>query len=181
MLTAERARELLHYDAETGVFTWRKSRRGVRPGKCGRVSPVHGYLDIRVDGVYCRAHRLAFLYMTGAFPPGDVDHINGNPSDNRWANLRPATRTQNSINCRVRKNNTSGAHNVVWDAPRQKWRAQIRIDGRRVNLGRFSEKEDAIRAYAAAAAKHHGAFVPSHALTHEDARNQYAEGIRPGA
>ena len=168
MLTADRAHESLAYDPETGVFSWRESRRGVRPGVCGRVSKAHGYHDICVDFRLYRAHRLAFLLMAGDLPPPDfdVDHINGNKTDNRWTNLRLATRSQNSINAKPRAHSASPAHGVTWDATRQKWRAQIRVDGRKVNLGRYAELSEAQRAYTSASARYHGAFAPAHVAAH---------------
>lgn len=164
MLTAERAHELLAYDPETGVFSWRVSRRGIRPGVCGRVSPAHGYHEICVDSRLYRAQRLAFLLVDGELPPPelDVDHINGNKVDNRWANLRLATRSQNATNAKFRAHSASPAHGITWDAARQKWRAQIRVDGRKVNLGRYDDVSEAKRSYAAASARYHGAFAPSH-------------------
>lgn len=172
-LTRARLADLLHYDPETGIFTWTKPRRGVRVGhEAGRLSAL-GYREIGVDYVLRRANRLAFLYMTGAMPPDGVviDHINGVADDNRWANLRQATLSQNAINGRLRTNNTSGTHGVTFDAARDKWRAQIRIAGRKVNLGRFSRKEDAIAAYVMAAKEHHGEFAPGHALNDGSAGN----------
>lgn len=164
MLTAERAHELLAYDPETGVFSWRASRRGVRSGICGRVSKAHGYHEICVDARLYRAQRLAFLLMVGEFPAADldVDHINGNKADNRWANLRLATRAQNATNAKQRAHSASPVHGVTWDAARGKWRAQIRVDGRKINLGRYDDIEAARRAYVAASTRHHGAFAPSH-------------------
>lgn len=89
MLTQERLKELLTYEPATGVFRWRE-RRGNQGGGC--VAPgdeagsvyKNGYRMIGVGGRRYGAHRLAFLYMTGAFPPAEVDHINGVPADNRW-------------------------------------------------------------------------------------------------
>lgn len=160
-LTQDRLREVLHYDPEIGVFTWTMPRRGVVVGRdCGRLSKQHGYRDIGIDYVLYRAHRLAFLYMTGCWPVGDVDHINGNKADNRWSNLREATRSQNCSNVKiVKRRNTSGLLGVTWDKTRNLWRAQIRKDGRKVNLGRFKEREDAALAHDRAAIAAFGEFA----------------------
>lgn len=158
-LTAERLREILSYDPETGAFAWRASRRGVRPGKCGRISKSSGYRDICIDYVLYRSHRLAFLYMTGEWPTKDIDHKNRIRSDNRWSNLREATTTQNSANVAAKTTNTTGFVGVVWDKSRNKWRAQIRIGGKKTNLGRFDKVEDAIRRHDIAAIEAFGEFA----------------------
>lgn len=145
-ITQARLKELVHYDPDTGAFTWAKSRPGCRKGDaCGRLS-VLGYCEIGIDGHLRRANRMAYLYMTGENPAEnmDVDHINLDKADNRWANLRLANRSQNNANSLKRSHNTSGAKNVVWDKDRNCWRAQICIDGKKINLGRFTTVEDAV-------------------------------------
>ncbi len=144
-LTQERLKELVYYSPETGTFTWAKSRPACRLGdECGRIS-ISGYHEIGILGRLWRSNRLAFLYMTGEMPPDhlDVDHINRIPTDNRWANLRIATRSQNMANTSLDPRNTSGASGVTWDKARQKWRAQLRVNGRKTNLGRFDTREEA--------------------------------------
>lgn len=102
MLTAERLREILHYDPETGVFTWRvKHGRGTsvrHPGDEFGTALCKGYRMGGLLGRQYSVHRLAFLYMTGEWPKADVDHVNRVRSDNRWANMREATRSQNLAN-----------------------------------------------------------------------------------
>lgn len=151
MIDAKSLRELIEYSPETGEFRWAKNRRGCRVGDiCGRIS-VHGYREICVSGRLYRANRLAFLYMTGAWPIAEIDHINRNKSDDRWSNLRQASRSQNMANVGLRADNTSSFPGVVWDKQRSKWRAQIRIGGRKVNLGRFPTFEEAKLVVQAAA------------------------------
>lgn len=138
-------KELVYYSPETGTFVWAKARPGCRKGAaCGRISH-HGYHEIGINGRLWRANRLAWLYMTGELPPHDidVDHINLDKADNRWANLRLATRSQNSANVALRSCNTSGRSGVVWESGRKKWRAQLRINGKKANLGRFDTFEEA--------------------------------------
>lgn len=141
-LTAERLRELLHYDPETGVFT-RLS------GKAVEVRPTsYGYLRIRVDGSGRHAQRLAVLYMTGALPANgfEVDHINGVRTDNRWANLRLVSVSVNQQNRRAaRSDSTVGLLGV--SRYRNKFRAQIWLNKRKTNLGYFSTAEQAHHAY----------------------------------
>lgn len=156
-----RLKSLLSYDPETGVFRWTLARRGVKLGaECGRVSKAHGYRDIGLDGKLWRAHRLAVLYMTGVMPERDVDHENRIKHDNRWANLRLATESQNMANVGLQSDNSSGVHGVTWDKAREKWRAQICIDGVKRNLGRFATKDEAADAYRQAAIDAWGEFVP---------------------
>jgi hypothetical protein len=182
-LTAQRLRELLHYDPETGVFTWvAMSRPGVRVGdRCGRVSRL-GYREIGVEYGLRRANRLAWLYMTGEWPSGDVDHINRDKLDDRWCNLRLATRSQNSANVALRPNSTSGFIGVTFDKARDKWRAQIRIAGRKVNLGRFASAEEAARAYDAAALKEFGEFAElNFGSDNGNTINPDSQGVRPAS
>ncbi|MFP5516359.1 MAG: HNH endonuclease [Alphaproteobacteria bacterium] len=162
-LSHARLRELLNYDPETGVFTWKVTTGNrVRAGaRAGSVTDK-GYRLIQIDGVRYQEHRLAFLYMTGAVPALDIDHINRIGSDNRWVNLRPATKTQNQGNVGLLKTNTSGVRGVYWDAKRSKFHARIRINDRSKHIGYFGSIHEAAAAYAAAAKKHFGAdFAPT--------------------
>lgn len=158
MLTQTHLRAVLHYDPDTGLFTWSQKRPGVIVGaECGRLS-IHGYREIGVGGKLHRAHRLAFLYMTGEMPNAVVDHINGVKHDNRWCNLRQASQSQNMANVGIQRDNTSGVHGVVWDAQRMKWRAQICTSGKKRNLGRYNTIDEAAEAYKQAALEHWGEF-----------------------
>src|ERR1019366_2534525 len=108
MITQQRLLELLHYEPSNGQFTWKVHRHRCRPGAIAGCREDLGYIRIGVDGCYYRAHRLAFLYMTGQFSKGEVDHMNLDKSDNRWANLRAATRSENMGNQKRPSHNTSG-------------------------------------------------------------------------
>ena len=160
MLTAERLRELLHYDPETGVFTWLVSRSNVKAGDIAGSYLCRGkvYRRIRVDSDNYIAHRLAFLYITGECPPNEIDHRNMIKDDNRWDNLRMATGTQNKWNRRAYANNTSGFKGVSWQPLARKWVAQIGIGmkGQQTYLGLFDSREEAHAAYSIAAQTHHG-------------------------
>jgi hypothetical protein len=157
-LTAERLRELLHYDPETGEFVWR-----VRRGGCAKNGAVagkithFGYRHIGIDGLRYYAHRLAWLYMTDAGPKADIDHINLDKGDNRWVNLRHATRSQNHMNRNAYSNNRSGFKRVDWH--RGKWRATIRIKGKQVTLGLFDRPDHAANVYHASALWYHGEYA----------------------
>lgn len=146
ILTAERVRELLDYDQNTGVFVWRVSRGGsAKAGTAAGTKDSHGHVQIRVDGVLHMAHRLAFLHATGCMP-SEVDHINRERSDNRLANLRPVSRSQNGHNRNTGVNNTSGAIGVSFVKHINKWQAYINVGGKRKNLGYFFDFDDAVLA-----------------------------------
>lgn len=95
----------------------------------------------------------------GVWPKGQIDHVNGNRLDNRICNLRDATHAENQRNSKRPKSNTSGIKGVYWDKRSKKWGAHIRFGNKMLNLGRFSEKEDAAAAYKLAALKYHGDFA----------------------
>lgn len=161
MLTQSRLRELLHYDPETGFFTRALTTTGIRP-KVGDVAGgvnCRGYWQIRIDGERYKAHRLAWLYMTGDWPKEQIDHINMDRSDNRFANLREATNIQNCANQRRPVNNTSGLKGVCWNKRLSKWKSQIRVNGKLHHLGYFDTAEAAHESYIDAAKKYFGEFA----------------------
>lgn len=142
MLTQSKIKELLQYDEDTGDFTWNVSRGGVKLGdKAGHncLKNSKFYTIIGINGSLYRAHRLAFLYVTGSFPTGEVDHINGSGIDNRWVNLREVDRLENGRNMRLHAHNSSGISGVSWRKQRGKWRAFINIDNVQRNLGHFKD------------------------------------------
>lgn len=152
-ITQDRLKELLHYDPETGLFTHTKSRgRKQAGGIAGTKSG--GYIQVGLDYAQYRAHRLAWLYMTGKFPEYDVDHINGKRDDNRWCNLREATRTENMQNLRE-ATSASGSGLLGAFSGRNRWRSQIRVGGKQLNLGTFDTAEEAHAAYVEAKRIHH--------------------------
>lgn len=160
MLTAERLREVLRYDPETGVWIWIKTLapRGKEGTRAGYVRP-DGYRLIRIDGRLYRSNRLAHLYMTGEWPPALIDHKNLDSSDDRWLNLRAASGTENGANCGPRKRNKSGFKGVSWSKGNSCWVAFLQANGRNRYLGYFADKRDAASAYADAAAHTFGEFA----------------------
>jgi hypothetical protein len=146
-LTQERLKEVLHYDPDTGIFTWLISPVGTVPaGSIAGCRYTEGYIHITIDRVVYRSHRLAFLYMEGYFPEYLVDHIDRNPSNNAWTNLREVS---NRCNCRNRKvtiTNKSGVTGVFWYAARNKWLATIKTIKKNTFLGYFTLKTDAVKA-----------------------------------
>jgi len=157
-ISHERLLELVSYDPATGHFCNRAGRGGTRPGSpLGHVES-NGYRRIMVAGHRYFAHRLAWFYMTGGWPPAVVDHKNVCPDDNRWKNLRLATRSQNQANQRKRSGTMSPLKGAHWNRFRGYWQSYIRVGGKSVFLGRFDAPEDAHAAYVAAAAEHFGEF-----------------------
>lgn len=157
-LTAERLRELLHYDPETGVFTRLVATvRGARFAAGTVAGSVHsqGYRTICIDGRSNKCHRLAWLYMTGEWPADMVDHANGIKSDNRWANLRSADRALNMQNLRKAQTNSRSGLLGVCIERKGKFRAEIRFDGKRLHLGTHETAEAAHAAYLEAKREFH--------------------------
>lgn len=162
MITAERLHEVAIYDPVTGIFRWKiRLTNRVKIGDIAGSVTSKGYFRIRVDGHLYLAHRLAWLYMTGEWPEHEVDHDNLTKADNRWENLRAATRPQNMANTTLRTDNTSGFKGVWWHKQNKRWIAEIRTKGGRYHLGCFDNAEAAHAAYAAAAQEHFGEFSRS--------------------
>lgn len=157
MLTQERLKALLHYDPETGVFTW-KVNHGNQYMNAGRVAGhirAKGYIGIGVDGKSYAAHRLAWMYVHGELPTIGIDHINRKKNDNRLINLRLASQSENLQNQTICKRNTSGLQGVSWSKSAKKWHAYISFNKKRVNLGLYSNIEDAAEARRKAKSEHH--------------------------
>lgn len=158
--TKERLREVLDYNPDTGEFRWKVATgpRAKIGAVAGRVAE-DGYVQIKMDGHLYRAHRLAFMWMSGAWPKHEVDHINRMRSDNRWLNLRQATKSENQRNTVNRRNGTSGFKGVSFMKRLNKWQAHIYHGGKLNYLGVHQTAELAARAYAVAAEKLHGDFA----------------------
>lgn len=158
VLTAEHLRNILHYNICTGEFTWRHN--GMYAG-CKK----DRYVVIYIGNIPYRAHRLAWLWMTGNWPTEYIDHINLNKQDNRFFNLRPATRSQNNANKSAIPGSASGlkgAHRYrAGDKLGKPWQSSIVVNGRKLYLGQFPTAEQAHAAYQVAAEKHFGEFARS--------------------
>lgn len=155
-ITQEYLREILDYNPLTGEFVWRvnftmKARKGAPAGYYGM------YVFIRLHGRLYRAHRLAWLYVYGSWPVGDVDHKDRNKHNNAIANLRDVTPSENLMNAKTRVDSSSG-HRGVSRFPNNRWRAYITVNGKQHHLGSFASYEEATQARIAAE-KHHGVFV----------------------
>lgn len=145
-LTYERLRELLSYDPETGVFTRLKSGGGMAVGSVSGHKEHRGYTRINIDRKLYRAHRLAWLYMTGAMPDGVIDHIDGDAANDRFINLRCVSQATNTQNIkRAPKHNAVGLLGAQQN--HKGFQARITVHGVRHNLGTFTAPQDAHAAY----------------------------------
>jgi len=171
MITQSQLKELLYYDSDNGDFIWKKRDQSKFANRCscngwnsrysgtvaGNITD-RGYRRIKIGFKLYKAHRLAFLYMTGKSPLNQTDHINGIRDDNKWDNLREATNAQNQANVGISASNTSGYKGVSWDKRAEKWRSRIQLNGITHHLGYFDTAEEAHHAYCRAADKYCGEF-----------------------
>ena len=144
MITQDRLKELFNYDGQDLI--WKVKRRGTKIGSVAGCVGSRGYRQIRVDTKKHYAHRLIWLYHFGSFPTNQIDHIDRNKLNNRIDNLRDVTQQENCKNKSKDKRNTSGITGVHWHKALGKWRAQGRVDNKRIHLGYFTDKLDAIAA-----------------------------------
>lgn len=157
-VNAENVREIFNYDPDTGEMRWRNSRDGAIVGWVDR-----GRRKVNFQGAIYQIHRLAWLYVHGEWPALMIDHINGDPSDNRIANLRVCTNQENMQNISKPYGRTSrfkGVSKVFVS----KWRADIRANGKNVLIGQFHNEEDAARAYDEMAEKEFGEFAKTNKM-----------------
>jgi hypothetical protein len=157
-------KEFLAYNPEDGLFRWLKRANQNGSAEAGSVagSPRDddaGYIRIKLKGVFYQAHRVAWLYIHEEWPPEEIDHINGDPSDNRIVNLRCATPSQQGANRKRRSDNQSGYKGVYWHKPTSKWLAYIYRGGPRIDLGYFDDPAMAHAAYISAAESLFGEFA----------------------
>lgn len=164
MLTKEDVDALLSYDPDTGSIAWRHAKflqkamtrpAGAEAG--GRT--LNGYITICIKKKPFYAHRLAWLLTHGEWPSAEVDHINGDRSDNRAANLRLATQQQNQWNRKVRRDSSSGVKGVRYHKASGRWYASIVVSRKVIALGYHETIEQAAAAYSKAAKLHFGEFA----------------------
>ncbi|RWB95660.1 MAG: HNH endonuclease [Mesorhizobium sp.] len=157
-LTLTRLKELLRYDPVTGEFRWLVRRGHVMAGAiAGSINSV-GHRQIEIDGRKYLAHVLAWFYMLGVWPETDLDHESTVKDDNRWSNLREASRSQNVANTGARKNNKVGVKGVT-TLPSGRFAASIKVDGKQIYLGSFDTVEAAGKAYKFRADEAFGEFA----------------------
>ncbi len=141
-LTAERARELLDYDPETGVLRWKSKvsvsvKVGAVAGHIQKLKNGKRYWRIRIDYTNYQLHRVIWLIVYGRWCSGQIDHIDGNGLNNKLSNIREVTNKENARNIRRTSRNTSGATGVCWNKKNKRWRAAIVVDGVKKHLGRL--------------------------------------------
>lgn len=181
--TPDELRQLLRYDPDTGRLFWNE-----RPVSMFREDPrntadmrqrqwntrysgteagtpdKHGYLSVSVFKRPLKAHRVIWAILHSEWPNGEIDHVDGNPRNNRLGNLRLANRATNTINTRSHSDAASKYKGVSWHAQSRKWRAQISIGGNYQSLGLHQTEEEAARAYNAAVLKHNPKFARLNAV-----------------
>ena len=146
------ARSLFNYCPTTGSLTWAQNRGKARIGKLAGTVDKDGYIRVRFNNRFHSAHRLCWLHFYGNWPSLVIDHINGDPSDNRICNLREATVAQNQWNLRRKPNG------VFWHKKNKKWTVSIGANGRLHHFGSFDSIESATEAAIKARKELHGEF-----------------------
>ena len=144
-ITQQELKTRLSYDPETGEFIWLKTKFKNLLGKVAGHKQKDGYVKIFLNSRPMSAHRLAWLYVHGKFPDGEIDHINHIRDDNRICNLREVTRLENHQNKKMDKRNKSGVPGVHWNKGLGKWMVRIGMNGTRKHLGYFENFEEAVK------------------------------------
>lgn len=157
-LTQQQLKDVLSYDPLTGIFRWKVNRPRARAGQDAGYLNSRGYKRVQIDGQAYALHRLAFLYIDGELPEGDVDHINRDRIDNRFENLRRASRAANLRNKGTYRRSALGMPGVSQRG--QRFRAYINRDGNRFNLGTYDTAEEASEAYWSAKRELHPEYSP---------------------
>lgn len=165
-LPIEYIKKTFSYSPKTGLLRWKKRTDTIFANACiGKIAGSHdkdGYIRVEIGkSSYYPAHRIIHAIVTGKWPIADIDHINGVRDDNRWVNLRLATRQQNLRNMKLRSSNKSGFKWVSWSKPAKKWIAQIRDSTTNRYIGVFNTPEEAFKAAQTVALELHGSFVRS--------------------
>lgn len=160
------------YDPATGDMRWRKRFNNSIRADLSIGTNSKGYRSFYWNGANYLAHRVAWLLFYGAWPEGQIDHINGYRADNRIANLRDVSSSENQKNTHIDKRNQSGISGVRWRADRATWEASIRVDGRLIHIGRYPKFDDAVAARKSAELEH--GFHPGHGRKHETKAAQVA-------
>jgi HNH endonuclease len=162
VLTQERLKQMLDYDPVTGVFKWLKRSGSGSPIKKGMVAghiDSSGHRQVMVCGKLYMAHRLAWFYIHSKWPKNQIDHIDGDGSNNSLSNLREATPSQNAHNKAIFKSNTSGVKGVSYSLSHKKWRARVMVNNKSKHIGYFCDIYEAESSVKEARNKLHGMFA----------------------
>lgn len=160
-MNEDQVASLFRYDPETGYLYWVAPGRGRIKKKPAGTKLSTGYVGVVIGPKRYLAHRIAWFLHYGRWPKDQIDHINGDKTDNRIANLREATNSQNGKNLKLSARNTSGVSGVHFDRWSERWRAVIKVEGKNICLGRWADKSAAIAARKAAEAKYFGEWARS--------------------
>jgi hypothetical protein len=160
-MVIETAKQQLIYDPDTGEFTWSVAKPRIHVGMSAGNRTRKGYVVLELNGRQYKAHNLAWAMHYGYWPKAFVDHINGVRHDNRIANLREATGTDNARNRALSRNNVSGVSGVTWRDSHKAWCARITVNNKRLHLGYYGSLDDARAARYAAERQYYGVFAPS--------------------
>lgn len=154
-VTADVVRSILNYDPLTGEFTWKVDRPRRKAGDKAGCPHSRGYWQIMIGRRPYLCHRLAWLYVQGEWPSSEIDHCDGDKTNNAISNIRLCTRSQNLAN----RPTSIGLKGASFSNEKRKWRAQITVEGECRHIGYFENEEAAHRAYCVAAEKSFGAFA----------------------
>lgn len=155
ILTQDRLKELLQYDADTGVFVYKIKRQRCKVGAVAGTRDNRNYLTCSIDGKLYKLHRLAWLYVYGHWPNDQIDHIDHNPSNNAIANLRDVSCAQNQQNRAHKTKSASGHLGVTWNKRDKRWQAHIELKGKSIHIGNYTDLDVAIIARRQAELKYH--------------------------
>lgn len=167
MLTRETVDQLLKYDAFSGKFSWKVNGTRIRIDQSAGCLWL-GYIRIKIKQRNYPAHRLAWLLTYGEWPANEIDHINGDRSDNRICNLREATHAQNIQNCINRNPNKHGLRGVAKQTCSNRWTATVTANGSKQYLGTYATPEEAHEVYVQAVQKLHGNFANLKTANHKE-------------
>lgn len=145
----QRLKCLFNYCGKSGSLIWKQNKDPKFIGKVAGVKRKDGYYSVYVDGDKFAVHRLIYKYMTGK-EPVIIDHINGDPSDNRWCNIRSVSHQENNMNVGLLKNNKTGTTGVTYRADQNRYIAIVRINRQNHHLGSYKTEAEAIAARKAA-------------------------------
>lgn len=148
MITQKQLKEILHYNPDTGIFTWVKPHKmsSKKSGDVAGKTKIRYYIHITISNFTYKAHRLAWLYMTGEFPDGFIDHIDRVKYNNSWNNLKSVTPAGNCRNRKLKSDNTSGISGVNFNKAANKWVVRLCVDNKRKCYGSYKTLEEATKA-----------------------------------
>lgn len=153
MITVEKLNELFYIKDDHLFNKKTRNPRALKNRQAGTLRP-DGYIKIQINKVPYMEHHLIWFINKGEFPKNQIDHRNHQRSDNRMRNLREVTHIQNGQNQKLRGTNTSGHNGVTWDKSRKKWKVMIKVNYKQINVGRYSDLDQAIKARQEANEKH---------------------------